>query len=485
VGPDLQGQASVDFEGPGIPSHLVVGVQLSTASLNLTLVHEVHDLEPQIVRIHEFAFPPPSGPCERWDESAHHCALFNWTSFDEAIHVISDEVGASPLIDVGSTSTTLSPSTSATFFANAPRGMALGGDVYPSAVDYTALFVPLVERAIRDDTTTPIYFEVINEPAVSSLGLASQYLDIYEAARNATALALSNTTKILGTDVLLGINDIDHPIDDGSPASRTLFDQVLAEHIKVDFVSVHSYPGTRAANSTAFLRASLDGFRGKSPVESFNDMQAEWIEANGRPLSFLNTESNLNASIGAVGDPRQQTLLSAAAQSVLMQTYAKAGFQGQILYQATNDVSSGKESFGTAIFDPRTREPFAPYWAGYLWNRNVPVGSALYEPENTPPGFSIVGIWDGQTCKVMVVNEADASAQLTVHLRNLPPACQNSRFLAIDALDSAGYVEKIGPSLPTTQLAQSQVDEQFAAFDPASGIELNLSGYFVAFVAFT
>jgi hypothetical protein len=356
---------------------------------------------------------PRVEPCAFWNESTK-TGVFNWTDVDVLVQRIF-EIGAEPLICFAS------------FYNSTPQiptGMAIDpstGLPYPKSY---AVYATEWIKHLRTLEWPVRYYEIMNEPSAYFGWNSSDTTKLanYVAFWNTVARSMRQENPII-------------LISHDSCTIKWVFDYWLEHGDDIDFADFHKYDAHAIGQFTdkeMFDRAEQTYFEASSWAYGVDEVRQRWLNAHGKWLPIMISESNFNSAWENGTDPKLQQMAGAVWTALVLRTAILKGVSYEIHYSFCSSASlglaqkpSGGFGFGMVNFD--NNQPWYPYYVHKMLGNNLGVGDLILETNSSSNDLrSIAWIHDG-AFNILLVCKAEQPR--TVYLQGV--SCE-LRFSKID-----------------------------------------------------
>ena len=344
-------------------------------------------------------------PCTYWNESTK-TGTFNWTDVDALIERIF-EFGGEPLITIGFYSWTEDCMLN-------PIGMAedsVTGLPYPdSFFRYAAEWVKHFKA-----TGWPIrYYEIVNEPYhyfgwnPSDTTKLANYVELWNAA--ARSMRQENSKILISHDSIMQKRVLAYWLQHGD---------------EVDYLDFHKYDSGvvgKFSDAEMFGRAETLFFETGTTVYGVEEARQIWLNACGKLLPVINSESNFNYAYEQGTDPKIQQMAGAVWTALMLRTAILKGLIFNVYNSFFSSASwelqakpSGGVGFGMINSD--NNQPWYPYYVQKIFGSNIGITDTLFEVKSSSSDISLLG-WNHQgTLNVLIISKVDEPR--TLHLIGL------------------------------------------------------------------
>jgi len=407
-----------------------------------TLRQLAKDANFKLIRFFDFRSTTPKlMPCNYWNETTK-TGIFNWTNVDLLVERIF-EIGAEPLICLGWARDNIQN--------YIPPGMAVNPlTELPNPESYAAYATEWVKHFMGRGLHVRFY-EIMNEPwayfgwdPVNYTRLAN-YMQLFNAV--AASMRREDPNVMISFDFIGRKPVLDYWLANGGA--------------DVDFISFHKYDAWIVGQYTdaeMFERAESEYF-GKWPLGySVIEARQVWLNARGKLLPIINSESNFNAAWRNGTDPKIQQMAGAVWIALVIRMGILNGLNNNIYYSFSSSASWGRRNTasggsGFGMVNSDNNQPWYPYYVHYMLARNLNVGDPLVNITSSSADIrTLAWVHDGMLnvfliCKVdqpriLYLRGLKNELSLFKIDNNIPwetPGIQTSIFNSTEPLVISGY----------------------------------------------
>jgi len=392
----------------------------------------------KLIRLFDWRYQPGASPdpCIYWNETTR-TGIFDWRDVDLLVDRIF-EIGAEPLICLGR----YSPSHTEYY----PKGMAVNPATDLPYPESFAAYAREWVKHFKETGKLVRFYEIFNEP-FSYFGWSVDYVklgyfkDLFNVC--ARAMRAENPNVMISFDFTTAKKVLDYWVIYGED---------------IDYLDAHKYdcnsiPGFDDAE--VFKRAEERRFLSDSTFYGFNDAQRIWLNARGKLLPTVISESNINSAYGEAGtDPRMVQIIGAVRTALVLRVGILTGLNYHLYYEFSNSASQASGGgYGFGMINSDNNKPWYPYYAQKLVGQNLALNDPILEVSSSSEDVRVLA-WRNNMkinilliCKVnetRVVNLRGITGQLTLHwIDNTIPfteaAIQNKTINTEEALQLRGY----------------------------------------------
>lgn len=359
---------------------------------NPVLRQMAKDFNAKLARVFDFRSTSPRlMPCTYWSESTK-TGTWEWTNVDSLTQRIF-EIGAEPLFCLGWARDNIQ-----NFI---PTGMAVNPN---TGLPYPESYAAYAKEWVRHFKTLGWgvrYYEIMNEPWTyfgwnpSDTTKLAYYTELWNAA--ARAMRSENPNILLSHDAITQKNVLNYWIQYGD---------------NVDFLDFHKYDaGTigECSDTEMFRRAEIYRFETTTSTYGVNEVRQKWLNARGKLLPVINSESNFNSAWESGTDPKIQQMAGAVWLALLLRMGILKGLNSYVYFEFASS-KSWQESHGTGwgfgMINEDDDQPWYPYYVHKMIGSNIAVGDKLVHTQSSSEDIrSIAWINNGMlnillVCKV-------------------------------------------------------------------------------------
>jgi len=342
-------------------------------------------------------------PCAYWNESAK-TGVFNWTDVDTLVHSIL-EIGAEPLICIGFYSSTENsmltpPSMAANSITNLP---------YPeSFAAYAAEWI----KHFKDAGFSVRYYEIVNEPFhyfgwnPSNTTKLAYYVELFNAA--------ARRMRQEKPDIL---------ISHDTSTMKKVFDYWLQNGDDIDFLDFHKYDSNTVGKFTdaeMLKRAEHLRFDTSFSFYGVDEARQKWLNARGKILPAINSESGFNSAWKNGTDPRIPQRVGAVWTSLVLRMAILKGVNYNVYYTFSSSASysqSHGDGYGFGMVNSDNDQPWYPYYVQNIIGNNLKVGDPIVETNSSSDDIRLLASIHDRTLNLLLINKIDEPR--TIHLHGL------------------------------------------------------------------
>jgi len=378
-------------------------------------------------------------PCTYWNESTK-TGTFNWTDVNAIIQRIF-EIGAEPLICLG-------------FYYKGtpliPLGMAIDSK---TNLPYPESFGAYATEWVKHFKTlgwSVRYYEIMNEPY------------FYFGWNSSDTTKLANYVAFWNT-VARSMRQMDPNIfiSHDSSTIKWVFDYWLQHGDDIDFLDFHKYDAQTVGQFTdmeMFDRAERIYFETSCWNYGVKEARQRWLNARGKSLPIINSESNFNSAWINGTDPKIQQMAGAVWTALVLRTEILKGVSYNVYYSFFSSASwelanrpSGGLGFGMVNSD--NNRPWYPYYVQMMLANNLGTGDLVVETNSSSDDLrSIAWIHNG-TLNILLICKVEQPRTLYLQgvtgqlefskidstISFLTPRIQEGTFIATQPLIMNGY----------------------------------------------
>jgi hypothetical protein len=345
----------------------------------------------KLIRIFDWRYQAGGSPdpCIYWNESSQ-TGTFDWTSVDLLVQRIF-EIGAEPLFCLGRYSST--------FTKYYPTGMA----VNPlTDLPYSQSFAAYAKEWVRHFRATgkPVrFYEIFNEP-FSYFGWSADYtkLGYFKDLWNACARAMrsENSGLMISFDFTTARRVLDYWVQYGDDLNY------LDAH-KYDCESVPGYDDAevfKRAEERRFLSSPDTTFYG------FNDAQQIWLNARGKMLPTVISESNVNSGYQGGTDPRMAQMAGAVRTALVLRMGVLTDLNYHVYYEYSNNASYDQSigiGYGFGMINSNNNHPWYSYYAQKLVGENLGINDPILETSCDSDALRVLAWYNGSGLNILMI----------------------------------------------------------------------------------
>ena len=350
-----------------------------------------------LIRVFDYKGSSPR-PCVYWNESAR-TGTFNWTDVDLLVQRIF-EIGAEPMLCVGG------------YKSDGPR-IPLGMEVNPvTNLPYPESFAAYASEWVKHFRALGLpvrFYEIINEPWVYfgwepvDFAKLKNYMQLFNAA--AASMRQENFELLISHDFIIRKPVLDYWLANGGA--------------DVDCLNFHKYDSYAVDQKTdaEMLRDAEQAYFGTWPMGySIDEARQVWLDARGKLLPVINSESNFDSAFKNGTDPRIQQMAGAVWTALVLRMGVLKGLSHNVYYSLSSSASYGKTTAtggaGFGMINSDNNLPWYPYHVQHILGNNLHVGDVLVDAKSPSEDIRTLSwIHDG-TLNVFLICKVDEPRNL-------------------------------------------------------------------------
>ena len=340
--------------------------------------------------------------CTYWYESTQ-TGTFDWTNVDSLVRRIF-ELGAEPFVILGGYDM------SSQF---RPKGMATNpatGLPYPSSwAAYSAQWVKhfkAVGLPVKYYEINTEGFKYFGWNAAYGLTKLQNYINVWNAAARAMR-AVDPTIRI----------------SDDSITMPKVFDYWLTHGDDVDFLDFHKYdsysfvPGTSGYYTSAQLLSMADTrcYVTSSNFYGIDDARQKWMNARGKFLPVINSETNLDSAWSSGTDIRIQQMVGAVWTALMLRVSVFEGLDYSVYFQFASSAHYTSVGDGFGMVNTDNNQPWYPYYVNKLFGSNLGIGDSLLSTTSTSSDLRTLAWIHGTKLNVLLIHKVDQARTVNLH----------------------------------------------------------------------
>jgi hypothetical protein len=387
---------------------LSLGFQLSFGSLGAFQLQSelrqlARDASFKLVRINDILksqWIPTLMPCTQFNETTR-TGIYDWTAVDDIVGKIL-EIQAEPLVCLGAFTDGI---------AMVPPGMFIDPVVnLPNPESYAAYGLEWIKH-FKSKGWNVRYYEIFNEPwsyfgwEPVNFSKLNDYMLLFNAAAN--NMRQENSNLVTSFDFICRKPVMDYWLTHGGA--------------DVDSLNFHKYDAWIVGQRTdaeMFARADSDYFgtwpMGRSVVEA----RQVWLNARGKSLPLICSESNFDAAYANGTDTKIQQMAGAVWLAMVMRNEILAGISYHIYFELSGNYY--KDSYGFGMINYMGENGFAPWYPYYvqkMLGSNLSPNDTLVETRCSSEDLRTLGWVHNGILDVLLICKTDQS--VTVNMQGV------------------------------------------------------------------
>ena len=403
----------------------------------------------KLVRIFDFRKTSQWGfpdlmPCRDWATQT-----WDWTQVDALTQTIFS-VGAEPLYCLGYPRENIQN--------YIPKNMPVNSTtLLPYLKDYAAYTSEWVKH-FKVKGWPVRFYEIGNEPdhyfGTSSTKIG-YYIDLWNAC--ARAMRAENPNVLISQDRIV---------------IKMVLDAWLIKGDNVNFIDLHKYDaGSLGGYTDAQLFNNAENGEGFTTISGWYsavDAQQKWLNARGKKLPMICSESNLNWYTDTGTDPKIQQMTGAVWIALVLKQAVVKGWNYFSYFEFCSSKSReqtyGSGGWGFGMVNEDDNKPWYPYFVHKMIGSNLAVGDKLAETKSSSNDVRSIAWLHDEKLNILLICKVDESRTVTIEgvsgqlnvswidttISYQTPSVQTSIISSMESLIMEGYTVALLQTLVTS-----------------------------------